>query len=195
MSTNTAPRKIPEEISLNGDESIELTYSRNLTSYILTRIIPGIFFVLLLFIILNFIMSLFFFTLITYSGFSIILYLQVTFVINVTLLSIFFPIILLAIIFARAYCNSHIYIVTNKRIIIFRKFIIITRRDVWFDRISDLLVIQGPVGRWKKYGEIQPLTPGLEVGMAQVLHSFLGISSPYESKKEIIKIIQKYRKE
>ncbi|MHC1591242.1 MAG: PH domain-containing protein [Candidatus Helarchaeales archaeon] len=110
---------------------------------------------------------------------------------SIILLFVVIPIIILAAAFSPLYCKAHKYIITNKRIILFRKFITISRRDIWFDRITDLLVIQGPFGRWKKYGDLQPITSGMEAGMVQLFGSILGIKDPYENKKKIMKVIQK----
>ncbi|MEM2337274.1 MAG: PH domain-containing protein [Candidatus Bathyarchaeia archaeon] len=57
------------------------------------------------------------------------------------------------------YVRGHRYIITNERIIMFRKFIGILMRTVTHDKITDLIVNQGPLARWLNYGSITPLSP------------------------------------
>lgn len=48
------------------------------------------------------------------------------------------------------YVKGHRYIITNERIIMFRKFVGILMRTVTHDKITDLIVNQGPIGRAPK---------------------------------------------
>jgi len=50
------------------------------------------------------------------------------------------------------YVKGHCYIITNERTIMFRKFIGILLRTVTYDKITDLIVNQGPIGRLCNYG-------------------------------------------
>ena len=60
------------------------------------------------------------------------------------------------------YCKSHRYIFTNKRLIVFKKFIFLTIRETLLQNFTDILLRQGPIARWKNYGGISPITPGME---------------------------------
>lgn len=59
------------------------------------------------------------------------------------------------------YVRGHLYILTDKRIIVFRKFITASVRELTYDEITDIIVNQGPFARWLNYGSITPLSPGV----------------------------------
>ncbi|MBS7647275.1 MAG: PH domain-containing protein [Candidatus Bathyarchaeia archaeon] len=59
------------------------------------------------------------------------------------------------------YVRGHLYILTNRRIILFRKFVMISVRELTYHEITDLIVNQGPLARWLNYGSITPLSPGV----------------------------------
>ncbi|MEM2439795.1 MAG: PH domain-containing protein [Candidatus Bathyarchaeia archaeon] len=59
------------------------------------------------------------------------------------------------------YVKGHLYILTDKRIIMFRKFITVSVRELAYNEITDIIVNQGPIARWLNYGSIIPLSPGV----------------------------------
>ncbi|MGQ9506245.1 MAG: PH domain-containing protein [Candidatus Bathycorpusculaceae bacterium] len=59
------------------------------------------------------------------------------------------------------YVRGHLYILTNRRIILFRKFITISVREIAYSEITDIIMNQGPIARILKYGSITPLSPGV----------------------------------
>lgn len=59
------------------------------------------------------------------------------------------------------YVQGHLYILTNRRIILFRKFITISVREVAYSEITDIIVNQGPIARILDYGSVAPLSPGV----------------------------------
>jgi len=59
------------------------------------------------------------------------------------------------------YVQGHLYILTNRRIIMFRKFITISVREIAYSEITDIIVNQGPIARILNYGSIIPLSPGV----------------------------------
>ena len=187
--------QLPEEIVLRDEETIEKTFTRSYLSYVMTRIIPGIIGLIVCFVIVN--------LFITYYVGDILSILapgqstQIIIFIDILLCIIGIPLLVLAFILGPQYCRSHLYIATSKRVIFFKKFIIISRRDIDWERITDFVVLQGPIGRWQNYGDIRPVTAGIEFmcGLGGVLNSFNGIIDPYNTKKEIMKIFQKYRKD
>lgn len=61
----------------------------------------------------------------------------------------------------RFYVRGHLYILTNKRIILLRKFITVSIRQIAYSEITDIIVNQGPVGRLLNYGSVTPLSPGV----------------------------------
>lgn len=59
------------------------------------------------------------------------------------------------------YVKGHLYVVTNKRILVFRKFIGITVREVAHREVTDIVVNQGPLARLLNYGSVSPMSPGV----------------------------------
>ena len=187
--------EIPEEIVLREDETVEKILGRSYLSFIMTRILPGAVFLIIILLGVSFGILYYAadFVAILAPGQSIAI---VIFLISL-ILGLGVTLLILAIILGRPYCKAHVYMLTNKRLIFFKKYAIITRRDIDYDRITDFVVMQGPIGRWKNYGDIRPVTAGVEfmLGLGGVINSFNGVIDPYNVKKEIMKIYQKYRKD
>lgn len=59
------------------------------------------------------------------------------------------------------YVQGHLYILTSRRIILFRKFITISVREIPYSEITDIILNQGPIARILNYGSITPLSPGV----------------------------------
>jgi len=80
---------------------------------------------------------------------------------------LYLVIIAVAVFFAIAaligyfYVHGHLYILTDRRIIVSTKFITISVRDVAYSEITDIIVNQGPLGRILNYGSVVPLSPGV----------------------------------
>ncbi len=80
---------------------------------------------------------------------------------------VYLVIIAVAVFFALAaavgyfYVQGHLYILTDRRIILSRKFITISVRDVAYSEVTDIIVNQGPIGRILNYGSVTPLSPGV----------------------------------
>jgi len=85
---------------------------------------------------------------------------------NVVVL-LYVVIIVLAVFFVVAavigyfYVHGHLYILTDRRIILSTKFVTISVRDVAYSEITDIIVNQGPLGRILNYGSVVPLSPGV----------------------------------
>lgn len=191
-------QEIPKEIVLGEREAIEKVYGRTKISFIMSGILPGIIIGAVLICIMEVVLSVFIFLPLLSPIFAIfgvtpLALLPLAIALNIIVLSIYFGLIILAFFVAGPYTQSHRFILTNERIILYMKFIIILRRDLWYDKITDLTVLQGPFGRWKNYGAIQPITAGIEMGLAQFIHAFKGVANPYDLKKELMKIVNKYR--
>ena len=64
------------------------------------------------------------------------------------------------------YSRAFTYFLTNKRIVIYKKFITISTRQIQYDDISDVVVDQGIFGRIFGFGNVIPITKsGLGLGM------------------------------
>ena len=87
------------------------------------------------------------------------------------------------------YAKGHRYIITNHRIIMFRKFIGILIRSVTGDKITDIVVSQGPFGRIFNYGGISPMTAGITMPFGMAILSLSGVRNPYEVRDSIAKLI------
>ncbi len=59
------------------------------------------------------------------------------------------------------YVQGHLYVLTNRRIILLRKFVTISIREIAYSEITDIIVNQGPVARLLNYGSVTPLSPGV----------------------------------
>lgn len=88
------------------------------------------------------------------------------------------------------YVRGHCYIITNERIIMFRKFIGILLRTVTHDKITDLIVNQGPIGRICNYGRVSPVTAGMVMPMGAAIFSISGVRNPYEVRDSIAKLVK-----
>ena len=64
------------------------------------------------------------------------------------------------------YVQGHLYILTDRRIILLRKFITISVREIAYSEITDIIVNQGPIGRILNYGSVTPQSPGVRVPYA-----------------------------
>ena len=87
------------------------------------------------------------------------------------------------------YAKGHRYIITNHRIIMFRKFIGILIRSVACDKITDIIVSQGPFGRIFNYGSISPMTAGITMPFGLAILSLSGVRNPYEVRDGIAKLL------
>lgn len=92
-----------------------------------------------------------------YSGFLMEALLTLLYAVIVAIACIF---ILMALV-GYFYVKGHLYILTDKRIILFRKFITVSVRELTYNEITDIIVNQGPLARWLNYGSITPLSPGV----------------------------------
>lgn len=175
---------LPPEINLRNDETIKKIYNRSTVSFYFGTLLPGAIGGLIIVIVAT--SSIILSILSALQG--LITGVNNFYIFLVVLIFVIYALIIsLAAVFGKQYCEGHVYVITDKRIILFKKFIVITRRDVEFNQITDYLVLQGILGRWKNYGDIQPVTAGVEFGLAQVIHSFKGLTDPYAVKKEIQK--------
>jgi len=93
------------------------------------------------------------------------------------------------------YVKGHRYIITNERIVMFRKFIGILLRTVTHDKITDLIVNQGPIGRLCNYGRVSPITAGMIMPMGAVIFSISGVRDPYKVRDSIAELVKTMQSE
>lgn len=74
------------------------------------------------------------------------------------------------------YVKGHLYILTNRRIILIRKFITVSVRELTYNGITDIIMNQGPIARCLNYGSITPLSPGVR-GLYTLPYPYLRRSS------------------
>jgi len=67
----------------------------------------------------------------------------------------------LAAVIGYFYVRGHLYILTDRRIILSTKFITVSVRDVAYSEVTDIIVNQGPIGRILNYGSVIPLSSGV----------------------------------
>jgi len=75
-------------------------------------------------------------------------------------------VLVVALLIGYFYVRGHLYVLTNRRIILFRKFITISIREVAYKEITDVIVNQGPIARILNYGSVTPLSPGVRISHA-----------------------------
>ncbi|RLF16717.1 MAG: hypothetical protein DRJ66_02770 [Thermoprotei archaeon] len=75
------------------------------------------------------------------------------------------PISLLSLIAVELYRHGITYILTDYRIIIRKRFLLYEERSIPYDKIVDLFLIKGILGRIFNYGTILPITPSM-VGLS-----------------------------
>jgi hypothetical protein len=88
------------------------------------------------------------------------------------------------------YVRGHHCIITNYRIIMFRKFLGILIRSVACDKITDIIVSQGPFARLFNYGGIAPMTAGITMPFGMAILSLSGVRNPYEVRDSITKLLR-----
>ena len=63
-------------------------------------------------------------------------------------------------------------------------------RTVAHDKITDLIVNQGPIGRLCNYGRVSPITAGMTMPMGAVIFSISGVRNPYEVRNSIAELVK-----
>jgi len=151
-------RSIPKEISLRPDETVTMVLTRRFPS-----IVTSLFRFLVSFVV--FVGS--FVSVLLRKPFD---QLQISsdFQVMVIVGAIVVGAVVLAIVLLIGYfyVKGHLYVVTNKRILVFRKFIGITVREVVHQEVTDIVVNQGPIARLLNYGSITPTSPGVRTPYA-----------------------------
>ncbi len=100
-------------------------------------------------------------------------------------------IFILSIILGKVFVKGHIYVITNKRIIMQRKFLSILFREIEYKRITDLVLRQSLWGRVFNFGVLLPVTAGIEMGLSKLgMFSIEGIKDVFEVRNMILNQIR-----
>lgn len=102
---------------------------------------------------------------------------------------------LIAMIISKPFVSGHRYVITTSRIILFRKFLGITFREIEYKRITDLVLYQSLWGRIWNFGNLLPVTAGIEMGVGKMgRFSLEGVPNVFDVRTLLlsqIRIIQK----
>lgn len=98
---------------------------------------------------------------------------------------------IIAMVIGFPFVNGHRYIITTTRIIMIRKFVSITFREIAFKRITDLVLNQSPWGRIFNFGSLLPVTAGIEMGPTKMgRFSIEGVENVFKVRKIILERIK-----
>ena len=167
-------RSIPKQISLRPDEKVIMILKRRYPSIISSLFAAFVFFIstiggnLVRFTVTR-----------PLDQLWIISYLVIVVVVGGGVLAI-------VLLIGYFYVKGHLYVVTNKRILVLRKFVGITVREVAHREITDMVVNQGPLARLLNYGSVSPMSPGVRTPYA-LPYPFMrrGFAGPRVSLKDV----------
>ncbi|MHA1143130.1 MAG: PH domain-containing protein [Candidatus Helarchaeota archaeon] len=152
---------LPSEIMIPKDEKILLRFRREFSALIIPYIVNvliGLGAIVVIFSIIEAVLLVYF-----RLWFLIINALMINFGNYFTLSLIgIIPGLLFVPIIGYFYCRSHVYLITDRRLIIYWKFFFIRIRETKLEKMTDLTVKQGLLGRIFRFGDINPITPGLQ---------------------------------
>ncbi|MHA1519788.1 MAG: PH domain-containing protein [Promethearchaeota archaeon] len=92
----------------------------------------------------------------------------------------------------KGFVHGHKYIITSKRIVLIRKFLGILFREIEYKRITDLVLQQSMWGRVFNFGNLMPVTAGIEMNALKMgSYSIEGINDVFAIRNLVIERIQK----
>ncbi|MHA1898337.1 MAG: hypothetical protein ACTSU2_13160, partial [Promethearchaeota archaeon] len=101
----------------------------------------------------------------------------------------------LILLISKFHSRSFVYIVTNRRIIIFKKFITTRIRDAIMGKITEISLFQMTTGRIANFGNIKIGTKGFEnSAIYQTLIAITGIKDAPKEKDDILQIVKYFQK-
>ncbi|MHA1798619.1 MAG: PH domain-containing protein [Candidatus Helarchaeota archaeon] len=110
------------------------------------------------------------------------------------ILVIMIILIVIGVIIGKWYAAGHLYLITNKRIIFYTKFVNKTMREVRFSKITDSQFKQSPFGRIFNYADIILSTPGMEGieagGIGTFFFAIKGINDGLKIRDSIMQLIE-----
>lgn len=157
--TEGLERSLPNEISLRPDETVTMVLTRRFPS-IVTSLFTGFLASLVFFMtsVVN-VLSRQPFDQLPISG-----ELQVMVIVGAVIVGA--VVLAIVLLIGYLYVKGHLYVVTDKRILVLRKFIGITVREVAHQEVTDIVVNQGPIARLLNYGSTTPTSPGVRTPYA-----------------------------
>ncbi|MHA1674992.1 MAG: PH domain-containing protein [Promethearchaeota archaeon] len=91
----------------------------------------------------------------------------------------------------RGFSHGHLYVITSKRIVLIRKFLGIMFREIEYKRITDLVLQQSMWGRVLNFGNLMPVTAGIEMNALKMgMYSIEGIPDVFAIRNLVITQIQ-----
>lgn len=108
-----------------------------------------------------------------------------------TIILVFFfvwlGIFLISMAVGKWFVQGHMYVITNKRIIMQRKFLGILFREIEYKRITDLVLRQSLWGRIFNFGVLLPVTAGVEMGASKFgMFSIEGIMDVFKVRNMVL---------
>ena len=174
--------ELPKEINIPADENILMDYRREYNSFLMPYILNLLITfgsLLITFIILNLIIFVpLGFNMFTVIWWTIVNFWQWAFLIIFLVIAVGVVIIPLI---GYTYTRSFRYYVTNKRLIVYWKFLFIVIRETKLEKITDVTVSQSLWGRVFSYGNLDPITPGLQLKMPAQSGGSAGTASLFGS--------------
>lgn len=174
-------------IDLYEDEKIIKIIGRNLKSFYVPRIVRAILYWIVIIpawiILHNHI----------FTNFDVIHIIDIVFQIIVAIWAIGF---ISSIIIGKPFVHGHRYAITTSRIILYRKFLGVSFREIEYKRITDLVLYQPFFGRIWNYGNLMPVTAGIEMGVGKMgRFSLEGITDVFEIRLLILNQIREIQKQ
>ncbi|MHA1314731.1 MAG: PH domain-containing protein [Candidatus Helarchaeota archaeon] len=164
---------VPHEIQLEKNETVKYILLRKYQSFFFPVVIAFTVLIIIVAVIASTLML----SMFKSSSYFGIMYPSVMFFVVISLIAL----MVLALVLGWFYVKSHKYIITNKRIIIYKKFVSLSQRELTFSRITDLLMNVGLFGRIFGYGTIIPVSGAMETIYAPSLSCAIsGIPNPSE---------------
>ncbi len=177
------PEKYQDIIILEPEEKIIKTLKRTNTSYFIPRLFRGGVFLIIYFVIRYAILNPFFNL---YASYQIIM----------NWIVIFWAIVFgIAMAIGSGYVRGHFYVITNKRIVMIRSYLTVLFREIEFKRITDLVLSQSFTGRLFHFGNLMPVTAGIEMSAVKMgIFSIEGITEVFETRSLLMKQIREIQK-
>ncbi len=175
---------IPNILELEDDEKLIHTLHRTFLSFAIPFIFGIISFVLMIFLYIFGNLT----ELIMNFQFIIPFLFSLPFIIIVVVVAI-------GVVLGIWYARGHLFLITNKRILFYTKFVTKNLRELRYKKITDSVFSQGPFGRLFNYSSITLSTPGMEggssmQGMATFFLSIKGIRDGLTIRKDIMTLLE-----
>ena len=96
----------------------------------------------------------------------------------------------------KLFVKGHKYVITSSRIVLFRKFIGISFREIEYKRITDLVLYKSVFGRIWNFGNLLPVTAGVEMGAGKMgRFSIEGVKDVFAIRTLLLEQIRRIQKQ